>query len=56
MVAKTKTKGEKAETRRLKIDKLKLKKETVQDLNRSEQKGIRGGGIKDTKYCVTRPK
>jgi hypothetical protein len=56
MVAKRKTKGEKAETRRLNIDKLKLKKETVQDLDRSEQKGIKGGGMCDTKACASKPK
>ena len=50
MVAKNKT-GKKS---KVEVGKLKLKKETVQDLNRSERKGIKGGAVRDTKYCATR--
>ena len=51
MVAKTKTKGGKSETRRLKVAKLKLKKETVKDLTGREQKGIKGGVMARTNFC-----
>ena len=43
MVAKAKTNGEKAETRRLKVGKLQLKKETVKALTPSETKQVRAG-------------
>ena len=43
MVAKTKTKGGKSETRRLKLGKLKLNKDTVKDLTGTEQNQLKGG-------------
>ena len=43
MVAKTKTKGEDLRTRRLKLGKLKLNKETVKDLTGTEQNQLKGG-------------
>jgi hypothetical protein len=51
MVAKTKIKGEKLGARRLKVDKLKLQKETVKELTGREQKGIKGGVMARTNFC-----
>ena len=42
MVAKTKTKGEELQTRRLKLGKLKLNKDTVKDLTATEKPTKRG--------------
>ncbi len=43
MVTKSKNADTK-KTGKVKVDKLKLKKETVRDLPVSEKKGVRGGG------------
>ena len=43
MVAKTKTKSEELQTRRLKLGKLKLNKDTVKDLTATEQNQLKGG-------------
>jgi len=55
MVTRTRKQNAAGNKRKLKVEELKLNKETVKDLSASQQKQIQGGAraTADPKYCVS---